>query len=307
MPCVRTLTVTADDFGLAAEVNEAVEIAHRTGILTAASLMVAEPWATDAVARARQMPRLRVGLHLTLVEGRAVLPARDIPDLIASGGRLRTDLARYGAEIFFLPPRQTAGGGRDRGPVRGLPGDRPRPRSRQLAQAFPPSPDHRPPRPRDWAAIRHAQAARAGRTRGGLAVGRAGRARARGPARGPLRAQASAAGSSGRARRRRPGLRSRLVRCDERGPGGRASVRPPDWFHGDLSPPGVAGRVRRRRGGLLPTTRSSPRSSRRGWRPRLPRPLRCQGRAPRAMNVGGRGERSRFNRSHQRRPCSPSC
>lgn len=97
----RTLTVTADDFGLSREVNEAVEVTHRDGILTAASLMVGEPWAADAVERAGRLPRLRVGLHLALVEGRPVLPSSDIPDLVGPNGRLRTDLARYGAEIFF--------------------------------------------------------------------------------------------------------------------------------------------------------------------------------------------------------------
>jgi hopanoid biosynthesis associated protein HpnK len=102
-PTPRSLTVTADDFGLAPEVNEAVERAHRGGILTAASLMVAEPHAADAVARARVMPGLAVGLHLTLVEGRAVLPRSAIPDLLGPDGKLRTDLARYGAAIFFRP------------------------------------------------------------------------------------------------------------------------------------------------------------------------------------------------------------
>ncbi|TDR94485.1 hopanoid biosynthesis-associated protein HpnK [Enterovirga rhinocerotis] len=103
LAALRRLTVTADDFGLAPEVNAAVERAHREGILTAASLMVAEPHAADAVARARRLPGLGVGLHLTLVEGRAVLPANAIPDLLGRNGRLRTDLARYGAAIFFRP------------------------------------------------------------------------------------------------------------------------------------------------------------------------------------------------------------
>ena len=100
---LRHLVVTADDFGLSREVNEAVEIAHRDGILSAASLMVAEPWCADAVERAWRLPSLAVGLHLTLVEGRAALPPSAIPDLIGPDGRLRTDLARYGAEIFFRP------------------------------------------------------------------------------------------------------------------------------------------------------------------------------------------------------------
>ena len=75
---MRRLIVTADDFGAAREVNEAVELGHRQGVLTSASLMVAAPGCADAVARARAMPKLRVGLHLVLVEGRPKLPAADL-------------------------------------------------------------------------------------------------------------------------------------------------------------------------------------------------------------------------------------
>ncbi len=96
---MKRLIVTADDFGLAPEVNEAVEAAHRDGVLTAASLMVAGPAAADAVARARTMPRLRVGLHLTLVEGPPLLSPQHVPDLVDRHGRLRTDLARLGWDI----------------------------------------------------------------------------------------------------------------------------------------------------------------------------------------------------------------
>jgi hopanoid biosynthesis associated protein HpnK len=100
---VKRLIVTADDFGAAVQVNEAVERAHTNGILSAASLMVAGNAAGDAVARARNLPNLRVGLHLVLVEGRPVLPARSVPDLIDAKGFFRTDMARAGAAMFFLP------------------------------------------------------------------------------------------------------------------------------------------------------------------------------------------------------------
>ncbi len=100
---MKRLVITADDFGLAPEVNEAVERAHRHGILSATSLMVGAPGAADALARARLMPELRVGLHLVLVEGRPVSPATDIPDLVDGSGRLRTDLAAYGVAIMFRP------------------------------------------------------------------------------------------------------------------------------------------------------------------------------------------------------------
>ncbi|MBV9288280.1 MAG: hopanoid biosynthesis-associated protein HpnK [Hyphomicrobiales bacterium] len=93
------LVVTADDFGLALEVNEAVEIAHRKGILSAASLMVAGRWAADAVRRARAMPRLRVGLHLAVTDARPALPPEAIPALFGREGRLSGDLVALGVRL----------------------------------------------------------------------------------------------------------------------------------------------------------------------------------------------------------------
>jgi hopanoid biosynthesis associated protein HpnK len=93
------LIVTADDFGLAPEVNDAVETGHRAGILSAASLMVGAPAAAGAVQRAKAMPRLRVGLHLALTDAQPVLPPEQIPDLVDRTGRLRRDLARLGVEL----------------------------------------------------------------------------------------------------------------------------------------------------------------------------------------------------------------
>jgi hopanoid biosynthesis associated protein HpnK len=97
------LVVTADDFGAAREVNEAVEIAHRDGILTATSLMVAAPAAGEAVKLAKRIPGLRVGLHIVLVEGRPILPPSQLPDLVDGAGLFRTDMAVNGARIFFFP------------------------------------------------------------------------------------------------------------------------------------------------------------------------------------------------------------
>jgi hopanoid biosynthesis associated protein HpnK len=103
---VKNLIVTADDFGAAREVNDAVLDAHRNGILTAASLMVAAPAAADAVARAQATPSLRVGLHLVLVDGRPLLPSAQVPGLVGADGNFRNDMARAGAAMFFLPSVQ---------------------------------------------------------------------------------------------------------------------------------------------------------------------------------------------------------
>lgn len=99
----KRLVVTADDFGAALAVNEAVERAHRDGILTAASLMVAGEATDDAVARARVLPKLGVGLHVVLVEGRPVLPRERLPALVDGKGRFRPDMARMAFKIFASP------------------------------------------------------------------------------------------------------------------------------------------------------------------------------------------------------------
>lgn len=100
---LKRLVITADDFGAAREVNEAVEQARRHGVLTAASLMVGAPAVGDAVERAKANPTLRVGLHLVLVEGRPVLPPGEIPDLVDSSGCFRSDMIRSAVAMFCRP------------------------------------------------------------------------------------------------------------------------------------------------------------------------------------------------------------
>src|SRR5580658_9396938 len=61
--------------------------------------MIGAPAAADAIARARRLPTLRVGLHLVLVEGRPVLPPAAVSRLVREDGWLRCDMARVGALI----------------------------------------------------------------------------------------------------------------------------------------------------------------------------------------------------------------
>ena len=49
---MKELIITGDDFGLSQSVNEAIEEAHRQGLLHGASLMVGAKATTDAVERA---------------------------------------------------------------------------------------------------------------------------------------------------------------------------------------------------------------------------------------------------------------
>jgi len=63
--------------------------------------MVSGAAVEDAVARARRLPSLRVGLHLVLVDGLPVLPPERIPELVDAKGSLRKDLAMTGVDIFL--------------------------------------------------------------------------------------------------------------------------------------------------------------------------------------------------------------
>jgi hopanoid biosynthesis associated protein HpnK len=83
----RRLVVTGDDFGAAPEVNAAIVRAHRDGILTSASLMVTGLAAASAVGLAREHPRLAVGLHLVLAQGRPAASPAEIPRLVGRDGR----------------------------------------------------------------------------------------------------------------------------------------------------------------------------------------------------------------------------
>src|SRR5436309_15304757 len=97
---MKRLIVTADDFGRDVAVNKAVEDAHHSGILTCTSLMVGAPAAADAVERARRLPSLRVGLHVTLSDGTPLVPGSL---LVRDSGKFDTDPLRAGLRYFFQP------------------------------------------------------------------------------------------------------------------------------------------------------------------------------------------------------------
>jgi hopanoid biosynthesis associated protein HpnK len=95
------LIVNADDFGLSPSVNEAVVRAHREGVLTTASLMVNEAGFDAAVKLAKENPWLGVGLHLTLLMGRATLPPEKIPGLVNARGEFSNSPVGVGVRYFF--------------------------------------------------------------------------------------------------------------------------------------------------------------------------------------------------------------
>jgi hopanoid biosynthesis associated protein HpnK len=100
-PAPRRLIVNADDFGRSHSINLAVARAHDDGILTSASLMVNETGFEEAVDLARQRPRLGVGLHLTLICGRAALSPEQIPGLVDAQQRFTDNPVAAGFRYYF--------------------------------------------------------------------------------------------------------------------------------------------------------------------------------------------------------------
>jgi hopanoid biosynthesis associated protein HpnK len=98
---MKQLIITADDFGLSGGVNRAVERGWKSGILTCASIMAGGAAFDEAAEIARRNPSLQVGLHLTLVQGRAVLPPAGLPDLVDGGGNFSDNPVKSGIRYFF--------------------------------------------------------------------------------------------------------------------------------------------------------------------------------------------------------------
>ncbi|MFI2753060.1 ChbG/HpnK family deacetylase [Cellulomonas sp. P22] len=95
----RLLIVTADDLGLTAGVNRAVQRAHLEGIVTATSLLAVGRAFDDAATMLRATPTLELGAHLAIVgEDPPLLSPREIPTLVDRRGAFplsyRTVVAR---------------------------------------------------------------------------------------------------------------------------------------------------------------------------------------------------------------------
>jgi hopanoid biosynthesis associated protein HpnK len=63
--------------------------------------MVGAAAAAEAIVCARRNPGLRVGLHVVLTDGAAILPAAQIPDLVDAQGRFGDRMVRDGIRFYF--------------------------------------------------------------------------------------------------------------------------------------------------------------------------------------------------------------
>ena len=85
----KYLIVNGDDFGASQGINRGIVEAHRHGILTSASLMIDMPGAEEAAELSRELPRMSVGIHVT-ISGEDFLPLIDFD----SPDQCRIELAR---------------------------------------------------------------------------------------------------------------------------------------------------------------------------------------------------------------------
>jgi hopanoid biosynthesis associated protein HpnK len=79
---MKRLIVNADDFGLTAKVNQAIIDGHHRGLISSTSLLANGEAFESAVALSRQAPRLGVGVHWNLTEGKPVASSSSIPSLV---------------------------------------------------------------------------------------------------------------------------------------------------------------------------------------------------------------------------------
>ena len=63
--------------------------------------MVAAPAVNHAIENAKKFPKLNVGLHLVLSNGKAKLPQSEIPKLINHIGEFHTSEFYSGVKYFF--------------------------------------------------------------------------------------------------------------------------------------------------------------------------------------------------------------
>ena len=97
----RSAIITADDFGLSREVNAGILKAHREGVLTGASLMVAGAAAVEAAAIARANPALDVGLHLVVCHGLCVTDSAKQAGLTDADGEFPCNPVIAGMRYYF--------------------------------------------------------------------------------------------------------------------------------------------------------------------------------------------------------------
>jgi predicted glycoside hydrolase/deacetylase ChbG (UPF0249 family) len=94
---MANLRIIADDLGLARSVNEGIILALKNNWIDGASLMPNGEAFLHALELAADIPRQKLGVHIVLVEERALSNVANIPTLADSQNRMPKDY-----QVFFL-------------------------------------------------------------------------------------------------------------------------------------------------------------------------------------------------------------
>lgn len=96
------LIVNVDDLGARPGVLDAAIALHSHGIVSSTSLMITQPYAQPAIEAVKEIPGLAVGLHLALVDARALRPHL-FPAGFLRRGRLPASPLSAGAAYSLRP------------------------------------------------------------------------------------------------------------------------------------------------------------------------------------------------------------
>lgn len=88
---MKKLIVNADDFGLHTEVNRAIIQGYQKGCIRSTSLITTGSAVEEAVELAKANPGLGIGVHLTLVAEKPMLPPEKVPTLVGEDGKFLPD------------------------------------------------------------------------------------------------------------------------------------------------------------------------------------------------------------------------
>ncbi|CAN5126270.1 chitin disaccharide deacetylase [soil metagenome] len=78
----KLLIINADDFGMSREVNEGTKKGIEQGIITSVSVMANMPYFDDAITFLKKHPKVSVGLHFNITEGKPLILPKNAGNLI---------------------------------------------------------------------------------------------------------------------------------------------------------------------------------------------------------------------------------
>lgn len=82
---MKKLIITADDYGMSRAVNDAIDAGIDAGLITSTNVMTNMPFYKEAI-KLKGKAGVSVGIHWVLACGKPVLPAHEIPTLVADNG-----------------------------------------------------------------------------------------------------------------------------------------------------------------------------------------------------------------------------